>query len=185
MAKMDDKQLYRRIQEHDQAALETLYDKYEKLLYSFAYKMVQDPQSAEEIVQEVVLKLWKGTGTYDETKGKFSSWLLTMTRNTAIDMIRKQDKQEVHLSNEWEPGDSGPQVEDMIEWKEQGETLKKAIRTLKKEQIEIVELFYFKGYSQRKIAEKTNIPLGTIKGRIRLALKHLRQELAGERGTQL
>jgi RNA polymerase sigma factor (sigma-70 family) len=76
-------------------------------------------------------------------------------------------------------------VEDMVEWKEQGETLKKAIRTLKKEQIEIVELFYFKGYSQRKIAEKTNIPLGTIKGRIRLALKHLRQELSGERGTQL
>ncbi|RNA66942.1 RNA polymerase sigma factor [Alteribacter keqinensis] len=185
MAIKDDKQLYRRIQEQDQAALEALYDKYEKLLFSFALKMVQHPQAAEEVVQEVMLKLWRGTGHYDDTKGKFSSWLLTMTRNTAIDQIRKQNKQEVHLTNEWEPGDSGTRVEDMIEWKEQGETLKKAIRTLKKEQIEIVELFYFKGYSQKKIAEKTNLPLGTIKGRIRLALKHLRQELSVERGTQL
>jgi len=183
MVKLDDLKLYERVRAQDKHALEALYDKYERLLYSFSYKMVTDPEAAEEIVQEVMIKLWKGKGVYSPEQGKFSSWLLTVTRNTAIDFLRKQQKvskEEVHT--EVELHDNQPPLEQMVEWKEQGERLREAMRTLKKDQQMIIELFYFKGYSQSKISEKVDIPLGTVKGRIRLALKHLKAELYEERG---
>lgn len=182
MGKHEDITLYERLRSGDKEALEALYDKYERLLYSFSYKMVKDSQAAEEIVQEVIIKVWKGTGSYAAENGKFSSWLLTVTRNTSIDYIRKQQKvrtEEVH--QEVELRDHQAPVEDLVEWKEQGERLRKAMRTLKEEQQIIIDLFYFKGYSHRKISEKVDIPLGTVKGRIRLALKHLKAQLYQER----
>ncbi|MGJ9382221.1 RNA polymerase sigma factor [Salipaludibacillus sp. CF4.18] len=182
MGENKDLMLYERLRSGDKEALESLYDKYERLLYSFSYKMVHDPQAAEEIVQEVMIKVWKGTGSYSDKSGKFSSWLLTVTRNTAIDYIRKEKKvrseevyQEVELRDHQAP------VEDLVEWKEKGDRLKTAMRTLKKEQQIIIDLFYFKGYSQQKISERIDIPLGTVKGRIRLALKHLNGQLHDER----
>ncbi|PYZ92210.1 RNA polymerase subunit sigma-70 [Salipaludibacillus keqinensis] len=183
MIRPDDIKLYERLRLGDKEALETLYDKYERLLYSFSYKMVNNPEAAEEIVQEVMIKLWKGKGTYSPDYGKFSSWLLTVTRHTAIDYLRKQQKvttEEIHTETELH--DDQTPVEEMVEWKEKGERLRQAMRTLKKDQRVIIDLFYFKGYSQRKIAEQTDIPLGTVKGRIRLALKHLKAELYAERG---
>ncbi len=77
-----DSQLYARIRTKDQAALEELYDRYERLVYSFAYRMTQNAQMAEDTVQEVFIKLWKEHAPYTEDKGKFSSWLLTMTRKS-------------------------------------------------------------------------------------------------------
>lgn len=182
MGENKDLTLYERLRSGDKEALESLYDKYERLLYSFSYKMVQDPQAAEEVVQEVMIKIWKGTGSYSAENGKFSSWLLTVTRNTAIDYIRKQQKirtEEVH--QEADLRDHQAPVEEMVEWKEKGDRLKAAMRTLKKDQQIIIDLFYFKGYSQQKISEKVDIPLGTVKGRIRLALKHLNSQLYEER----
>lgn len=183
MGKHDDLTLYNRVQEKDKHALEALYDKYERLLYSFSVKMVSNPETAEEIVQEVMIKLWKGKGVYSPEQGKFSSWLLTMTRNTAIDYLRKQQKvnsEEVHTEVELQ--DKQPGLEQMVEWKEKQERIQGAMNTLKEDQQNIIDLFYFKGYSQTKIAEIVDIPLGTVKGRIRLALKHLKAELYEERG---
>ncbi|WP_280770415.1 RNA polymerase sigma factor [Salipaludibacillus daqingensis] len=183
MGKHEDLKFYDRLREGDKQALETLYDKYERLLYSFSYKMVNNPEAAEEVVQEVMIKLWKGKGGYSPEYGKFSSWLLTVTRHTAIDYLRKQKKvstEEVHT--EVELHDSEPPIEEVLEWKEKGERLHQAMKTLKREQQLIIDLFYFKGYSQKKISEKVDIPLGTVKGRIRLALKHLKSELYEERG---
>ncbi|RKL67137.1 RNA polymerase subunit sigma-70 [Salipaludibacillus neizhouensis] len=182
MGENKDLMLYERLRSGEKEALESLYDKYERLLYSFSYKMVHDSQAAEEIVQEVMIKVWKGTGSYSDKSGKFSSWLLTVTRNTAIDYIRKEKKvrsEEIH--QEVELRDHQAPVEDLVEWKEKGDRLKTAMRTLKKEQQIIIDLFYFKGYSQQKISERIDIPLGTVKGRIRLALKHLNGQLHDER----
>ncbi|PTL38237.1 RNA polymerase sigma factor [Alkalicoccus saliphilus] len=182
MEKHEDVQLYERIRAKDEAAMEMLYDKYAKLLYSFAYKMVYNAAGAEEVVQEVMIKLWRGKGIYSEEKGKFTTWLLTITRHTAIDYLRKQKKTtEDVIHQETEHEDSQPGTEELVEWKHRGERVKEAMRTLKEEQRLIIDLFYFKGYSQKKIAEKVNVPLGTVKGRIRLALKHLKDELYEER----
>ncbi|PRO66270.1 RNA polymerase sigma factor [Alkalicoccus urumqiensis] len=183
MAGQEDLHLYERIVRQDADALEALYDKYEKLLYSFAWKLTGDAGTAEEVVQEVMMKLWKGTAGYQADKGKFSSWLLTMTRNAAIDLLRKKkrrDEQTVH--QETEPSSDSPAVEDLVEWKEKREEIKGAMMKLKEEQRMVIQLIYFEGLSQQRTAEQIGIPLGTVKGRVRLALKHLREELASERG---
>ncbi|QBP39971.1 RNA polymerase sigma factor [Paenisporosarcina antarctica] len=186
MGKLTDAQLYLRMRSNDQAALEEIYDRYERLVYSFAYRMTQNTQMAEDTVQEVFIKLWKEHAPYTEDKGKFSSWLLTMTRNTSLDALRKKGKQqEVGLLDKDAEQMKAPineMPEQMLEWKEKGTVLRKAIERLKIEQRTIVELFYFHGLSQESISTKLDIPLGTVKSRIRLALQHLRKHLEKERG---
>jgi RNA polymerase sigma factor (sigma-70 family) len=178
--------LYRKVvEDKDTAALRQLYRKYEKLIYSFTYKMTADREIAEEVIQEVFLKLWKKHAPYDRSKGKFSSWLLTMTRNTCLDALRKRKK---HESVEYMEHDSlhvqvsNETPADIVEWKEKGDAIRDCIRTLKEDQQRIVHLFYFKGLTQQSISKNTDTPLGTVKGRIRLALKHLHSCLKGKGG---
>ncbi|MFC4322542.1 RNA polymerase sigma factor [Litchfieldia salsa] len=180
-----DVELYHRIQQGDKHALELLYDRYEKLLYSFSFKLTGQRELSEEVVQEVFIKIWTKKGIYNEHKGKFSSWILTVARNTGIDMIRK--KKEVTYSIEERDSISShePLTEDLVEWKEEGARIRDAISSLAKEQREIVDLLYFKGLSQQKIADACQLPLGTVKGRVRLALQHLKKRLTiHEKGGQ-
>jgi RNA polymerase sigma-70 factor (ECF subfamily) len=114
---------------------------------------------------------------YDGTKGKFSSWILTVTRYTAIDCLRKKDGNHAELDDRDTLKTPGPSVEEAAEWKEKREEIRAAISQLAEEQRQIVELFYFEGLSQQKIADTFQIPLGTVKGRIRLALKHLQKTI--------
>lgn len=176
MSEMD-VELYERVLNQDKEALGLLYERYEKLLFSFAYRMTKRRELSEEIVQEVFIKIWTKPGIYDQSKGKFSSWLLTVTRNTSIDQLRKKNENSYEIEERDALQQEGPSIEEEVEWKEEGRRLRKAMKFLAQEQQEIVELFYFKGLSQRKIADKFEIPLGTVKGRIRLALKHLRKNL--------
>jgi RNA polymerase sigma factor (sigma-70 family) len=183
MVENDDKILYLKVLEKDKRALETIYEKYEKLLFSFSIRMTQDHTLAEEVVQEVFIKLWRGIGVYDESKGKFSSWLLTVTRNSAIDLIRKRKRDTtVELDDRDSIQSTDDSVEDQVEWQEEGTALRKAVSTLKEDQQKIIDLVYFKGHTQQKISEECNIPLGTVKGRLRLALKHIKTYLESERG---
>ncbi|MBO0589143.1 sigma-70 family RNA polymerase sigma factor [Sporosarcina sp. E16_8] len=180
----DDAYLYARAASHDRYAFETLYDRYEKLVFSFAYRLTGDRTIAEEVTQDVFLKLWNGTTTYKEDKGKFSSWLLTLTRNKSIDELRrlKRHAHEPMLEKDSLLEAAGS-TEAAIEWKEKREIVHHAIGELRVEQQEIIELFYFKGVSQQKIAEQCELPLGTVKGRIRLALKHLKGLIGQEGGV--
>ncbi|UOQ91705.1 sigma-70 family RNA polymerase sigma factor [Halobacillus shinanisalinarum] len=175
--------LYHQMMDGDKKALESIYDKYEKLLYSFVIKLSGDQTLAEEVLQEVFIKLWTNKATYDETKGKFSSWIVTITRYTAIDIIRKNKNQTVALEEETDlPEQVGDSTEDIVEWKEQGDKIRKAVKELSNEQKQMVDLFYFKGLSQQEIANQCDLPLGTVKGRIRLALKHLKTHLTNGKG---
>ena len=183
MIEKDDASLYAKVKNKDRIAFETLYDRYEKLLYSFAFRYTNDSALTEEVIQDVFLKLWNGTNEYDGSKGKFSSWLLTITRNKAIDEIRKRKR---HTHDEMLEKDLLDQdealVEETAEWNEQKSILKRAMDSLKAEQQQIIDLFYFKGLSQQKIADQCELPLGTVKGRIRIALKHLRKVVEQEGG---
>jgi RNA polymerase sigma-70 factor (ECF subfamily) len=180
----DDALLYERIRSKDRDALEIMYDRYEKLLYSFAYRITHDQTLAEEVLQDVFMKLWNGNRVFDSSKGKFTSWLLTITRNQAIDLIRKHKKMDtVEIMEKDSVLRSELSVENEVEWKVQGEILREAVSKLKNEQQEMIELFYFKGFTQQRISEEYQIPLGTVKGRIRLALKHLRSLLDKEGGV--
>ncbi|MCA0971485.1 sigma-70 family RNA polymerase sigma factor [Halobacillus litoralis] len=177
-----DLEYYQKMMNGDKQSLEAIYDKYEKLLYSFVIKLSSDHSLAEEVLQEVFIKLWTQKAQYDETKGKFSSWIVTITRYTAIDLIRAR-KESVSLEEETDvPEEKGDSVEDLVEWKEKSTDVRRALSQLSDEQRRIVDLFYFKGCSQSKIAEECNLPLGTVKGRLRLALKHLKKHLSIQEG---
>ncbi|HEU5139968.1 MAG TPA: sigma-70 family RNA polymerase sigma factor [Bacillales bacterium] len=162
--------------------MEALYDKYEKILYSFSYRMTNHKESSEEVVQEVFIKVWEGQGNFDASKGKFSSWLLTIARNTSIDLMRKRKEPTYELEERDSLASEEASTEDLVEWKERGNELREAISGLGEEQKLIIEAFYFKGITQRKIAERFDLPLGTVKGRIRLALKHLQKALKVNEG---
>lgn len=177
MEKISDSLLYERVRGKDKAALEELYDRYEKMLFSYLYKMTGDRDLAEEALQEVFIKIWRGTGTYNESKGKFVAWLVTMSRNAAVDLIRKQKKPSVPLDEVAEVESTETSVEETVEVKEKREQIHEAVRHLSDEQQKMVDLFYFKGYTHETIAEKCGIPLGTVKSRIRLALKKLKTSL--------
>ncbi|WP_404451169.1 sigma-70 family RNA polymerase sigma factor [Virgibacillus necropolis] len=181
----NDVELFNRAQAQDEHALELLYDRYEKLLFSFSFRMTKNKFLAEEVVQDVFTKIWSKQRNFDESKGKFSSWLLTVTRNATIDMLRKK-KTTYEIDERDALHDLSPTTEEQVEWKERSEEVRTAVQQLTIEQQEIIEMFYFKGLSQSKIAEACNLPLGTVKGRVRLALKHLRGILSptNERGFQ-
>ena len=185
MEKSTDTMLYTRIKEKDKAALEMLYDRYEKILFSFLYKMTQDKELAEEALQEVFLKLWRGKGIYDESKGKFTSWLFRMAQNSAVDLIRKRKKPSVPLDEAEEMASGESSVEELAEWQEKKEEIQSAISELSGEQQKMINLFYFKGHTHEIIADMCDIPLGTVKSRIRLALKKLKNILheMQERGS--
>jgi RNA polymerase sigma factor (sigma-70 family) len=180
-----DVELYQQVQQGDKQALEALYDRYEKLLYSFSYRVTGQKELSEEVVQEVFIKLWTKKGIYDKSKGKFSSWLLTVARNTSIDMIRKRKESTYTMEERDSIHSNTPSTEDLVEWKEEGTYLRQAVSLLGEDQQKMIDLFYFKGLSQQKIADSCQIPLGTVKGRLRLALQHLRKNLPNskERGV--
>ncbi|MEC3885803.1 sigma-70 family RNA polymerase sigma factor [Halobacillus sp. HZG1] len=183
MSKQTDLDLYERIFSKDKQALEILYTRYEKLLYYFAFQIVNDEHGAEEVMHDVFMKLWKGSrkGAYHPGRGKFSSWLLTITRNAAIDLVRKRNVTEV----EWNSNDTEEEgewnVEESLTVKEDHDYLRRAVRRLPADQREVIQLAYMEGASQNEISEKQGIPLGTVKGRIRLALEKLRKYLKEER----
>lgn len=178
-----DLELYQRLMNKDKQAFELIYDKYEKLLYSFVIKLSGDQILAEEVLQEVFIKVWTQKAVYDQTKGKFSSWIVTVTRYTAIDLIRKNKRHHLSLTEDRDLPEAGTdKTEDIVEWEEKGREIRQAVKHLSEEQKQMVNLFYFKGLSQQEIANQTSVPLGTVKGRIRLALKHLKKQLLSVKG---
>ncbi|TCI69237.1 MULTISPECIES: RNA polymerase sigma factor [Exiguobacterium] len=176
---MTDIELYERVRQKDKQALEALYDRYERILYAFVMQLTKDRDLAEEAMQEVFIKLWRGGGVYDDSKGKFKSWLFTMSRHVTIDLIRKR-KPDLQLDESYAEAipAPAPSVETEVEWQEERTQIETAMAELPVEQQQVVRLMYFQGLSQQKIADACGIPLGTVKGRIRLALKQLRRHLS-------
>lgn len=176
---MTDIELYERVRQKDKQALEALYDRYERILYAFVMQLTKDRDLAEEAMQEVFIKLWRGGDVYDDSKGKFKSWLFTMSRHVTIDLIRKR-KPDLQLDESYAEAipSPAPSVETEVEWQEERTQIETAMAELPTEQQQVVRLMYFQGLSQQKIADACDIPLGTVKGRIRLALKQLRRHLS-------
>ncbi|MCE5008511.1 RNA polymerase sigma factor [Staphylococcus equorum] len=171
---VDEKDLYKMVLEtNDSKSLEILYDRYESLLFNLAYKITQDVQSSEEVLQDVFMKIWNKKAIFNPEKGKLSTWLITLCRNRSIDAIRKKKNIESQFDEDFQ----GIQTDSLPEYdllsKEVSEEINKRISFLNKDQQKIISLFYYKGLSQQEIASKLNIPLGTVKSRMRVSIQHL------------
>jgi len=182
MQNRSDVELMRLVQQRQREALEVLYDRYVRQVYSFALRSAGNEASAREVVQLVFTRLWTTGASYDPHKGKFTSWLLTITRHITIDIIRRERRQIVsmHLSEEhWNqiPDTKQDTPEDALVHKSESERIRSAFRYLSDPQRHLVELLYWQGYTLSEIAESCNQPLGTIKSRLYQTLRVLRQYL--------
>lgn len=162
-------------------ALEALYDRYAGVCYGLALRMLGDRQDAEEVVQDTFVSLWRKAGTYDPSQGRPYSWLLKITRNRAIDELRRKGsarkpRQELRAQPEIARGPDSV-VEEAVGAAELRTIVGGALEELPPDQREVLEMAYMEGLSQREISEHTGIPLGTVKTRTRLALKKLRESL--------
>lgn len=170
----DENDLYKMIVEkRDSKCLEILYDRYESVLFNLAYKITQDKQSSEEILQDIFMKIWHQKAIFKPEMGKLSTWLITLCRNGAIDIVRKRKVVESQFDETFQ----GIQTSSLPEYdlldKECSEEIQKMLSYLNKDQQKIISLFYYKGLSQQEIADKLKMPLGTVKSRLRLSIQHL------------
>lgn len=178
----DDRALIRLIAGGREEALGELYDRYHRLVFSLALNIVGDPATAEEIVLDVFARIWQKAGTYRSDQAKVGTWLTSITRYRAIDLLRQQGARPERLSTSWAdlPLSAHPRVngpEPAVERALERERMRAAINDLPVEQRQVLALAYFRGLTQSEIAEATGQPLGTVKTRVRLAMLKLRQTL--------
>ncbi len=183
-SQLDDETLVQLLVQQDVRALEALYSRYSRPIFSLALKILGDREVVEEVVQEVFLRLWTRAFGYDPQRGKLLSWLLTITHHRAIDELRRRRSQpEVDGLHEQlaaiEETEADPSK--ALAHVEEREVVQQALAQLPQFQRQPIELAYYGGLTQVEIAASLKEPLGTIKTRMRLGMQKLRLLLAGER----
>lgn len=161
----------------DMAAFEALFRDFGPRIRAYLLRLTRNGQAAEDLTQETMLAIWRKAGQFDPARGQASAWIYTIARNIWIDAWRKQkrpafDPDDPALAPPGEPG-----AGDLLEYKESGEALHRALATLPSEQVELIRLSFFDEDSHSTIAARTGLPLGTVKSRIRQAFGRLRTAL--------
>ena len=169
-------------QEEVGAALSTLYDRYSRTVFGVGVKLLGDRSLAEELVQEVFLKVWRSSHTFDSSRGSFSTWLYRVTRNLASDSYRKRTRRVNPVSDNDSyisaTRDSSPGPQEIVDDSWLSWRISRALEELDAPHREVIELAYYQGLSQREISRRTGVALGTVKTRTTSALKRLREGLA-------
>lgn len=171
-----DEDLMSLVQGGNSDAFAVLYDRHGRSAYSLAYRMMGERQAAEDLVQDVFLRLWRSTASYRADRGSVRTWILTIVHNRGVDQLRSlssrrrtQDKVEASAET------SQPSEAFTETWRNsQKYEVREALKTLPPEQLKILEMAYFSGYTHIEISEMTDLPLGTVKGRMRLGLKKIK-----------
>ena len=160
----------------DAEAFALLYDRHSRAAYSLAYRLMNGRQAAEDLLQDSFIKVWRSAGGYRVGRGSVRTWILSIVRNRAIDQFRsdasrRRTRDEVETSTPT----SYPSEAFAETWRNtQQEQMREVLKMLPQEQLRILELAYFSGYTHVEIAERLSLPLGTVKGRMRLGLEKLR-----------
>jgi RNA polymerase sigma-70 factor (ECF subfamily) len=167
----------------DSEALEQLYDRYSRVVYGTALRMLGNPEHAEDIVQETFWRVWRRSGSFQQSRGQVASWIFGIAHNLCIDELRRQharpqtsrseDDQSAFLA----AADERADVADVAFEAERRRLIRAALAQIPGEQRDVIELAYFGGLSQSEIAEHLQSPIGTVKTRIRLGLNKLREIL--------
>lgn len=184
-AQTTDIEVLRAIAGGDEHALSALYDRYRLILFGLILRILHSQQEAEDVLQEVFLQVWRRASSFDETRGRPFTWLVTLARSRAIDRLRSLGSRErtAQEAARAVPDSISDAADDAVK-SEQGEIVREALRELPEEQRRTLLLAYFEGLTQSEIAERLNTPLGTVKTRMRSGMMKLR-ELLGERMQDL
>lgn len=181
----DEIELMRRIKGRDEEALSELYDLYNRLLYGLIISIVKKREEAEDVLQEVFITIWERASTFNEDKGNVYSWIITLTRNKAIDRIRSKGyktqqkaSQDVDAPEFSLEGDNFDPLETTI-FSDRAELVRKALTEIPDQQSEVLKIAYYSGMTQQEISDKLKIPLGTVKTRMRQGMLKLK-DILGE-----
>jgi RNA polymerase sigma-70 factor, ECF subfamily len=190
LRELPDDQLVYQMSQGNVEALDVLYDRYARAVFSFAVRIVHDGRIAEEVLQEAFMRSWQQSGRFELNRGNYASWLLSITHNLAIDEVRKSQRRPqkadlVDISDVLRGEvDTSADVEEAAEASELRNVIRTAMKSLPEAQRRTIELAYFEGLSQREIAAFLNEPLGTIKTRMRLGMQKLKDVLSTQEGLQ-
>ncbi len=178
---LTDRRLLALIGTGDEGAFAALFDRYSGNAIGLARRVLRQPFMADEVVQEVFLSVWNDAGAYDHTRGSVRSWVMLLTHRRAVDAVRREESvRRVAEAASREPLPVPDEPGDALErsWLREERTLvRESLAGLPEPQREVIELMYFSGLSQTKVAERLQIPLGTVKSRSLLAMKRLRRSL--------
>jgi len=170
----DDAVLVRRIDRGDEDALRSLYDQYGPIVFGMAHRLLGDRHLAEECTQDVFMAVWRNAHLYDEDRAQVTTWLFTIARNRAFDLARRRTARPVDPHEDVWTTDEAPDSADLAIAADHSVRVAEAMAELPEVQREALALAYFDGLSHAEIAERLRVPVGTVKGRIRLALDRLR-----------
>ncbi len=184
---LPDEVLLSRIAQADRRALEALYDRYGRRVFALAARMLNDREASEEVTQDVFLSVWRRVSSYKPGRGKFTTWLFSIAHNRTIDELRRRmrdrGRDNYNIDEHLNIAEDRPLPADQVVAKSEFEMVLQAMKTLPAAQRQVVEMSYFGGFTQVEIADQTGQPLGTVKTRMRLALKKLREALRDRLAT--
>jgi RNA polymerase sigma-70 factor, ECF subfamily len=171
-----DEDLISLVEAADAEAFATLYDRHSRAAFSLAYRMMGERQASEDLAQDAFLKVWRGASSYRADRGSVRTWILSIVHNRGIDQIRSRASRR---RTEERIEASAPRSQPSEAFAEtlrnsQRDQVREALDTLPPEQLKILELAYFSGYTHVEISDLLGLPLGTVKGRMRLGLKKIK-----------
>ena len=162
----------------DERALAELYDRYGRVAYGLALRVVRDQALAEDAVQDAFLTVWRTAGSFTAERAKASTWILTLVHRRAVDVVRREERRRAApLEDVDQPDAREPAADEAIELRDRRRVVQEALRQLPDEQREALELAYYGGLTQSELAERLSVPLGTIKSRMFTGLRRLRDLL--------
>jgi RNA polymerase sigma-70 factor (ECF subfamily) len=169
------------VQRAEASAFEVVYDRHAGAAFSLAYRMCGARQLAEEVVQEAFLSIWRSGARYDRTRGSVRTWILGITHHRAIDALRRGVVQDRHRASDEgieERFEAEERTDVEVARREEALEVRGALHELPEEQRRAIELAYYGGFTQSEIAEMLSVPIGTVKGRMRLGMEKMRGTLA-------
>jgi RNA polymerase sigma-70 factor (ECF subfamily) len=178
-----DAALVQQLLRRDVRAFEQLYDRHSRMVYGLVLRILQQGSTAEEVVQDVFLQLWRNASRYQATRGPFVPWLLTLARNRALDTLRLKSERQRRREDQTEELPQiaqVPQYEQALDEKRRAEVVRSLMSSLSAPQKKAIELAYFEGLSHSEIAEALHEPLGTVKSWIRNGLIRLKEGLRAQ-----
>jgi RNA polymerase sigma-70 factor, ECF subfamily len=182
LQRLADEDLMPLVARKDPAAFEVFYDRHGGAAYSLAYRIVGDATSAEDVTQEAFLSIWRSRARYDPTRGSVRAWALGIVRNRAIDALRREGGRAPKLDLDdgaaLERREAPERTDAEALRRETARQVRGALGSLPNEQSKVIELAYFGGFTHSEIARMLGMPIGTVKGRMRLGLEKMRARFA-------
>jgi RNA polymerase sigma-70 factor, ECF subfamily len=181
LSALADEELMQLVRRGEARAFEILYDRHSGVAFSLAYRMVGTRAAAEDVVQEAFLAFWRANERYDRARGSVRTWILGIVHNRAIDSLRRatvHDRRKVSDEGLEERFAAPERTEAEVARRDEAREVRTALDTLPADQLRVIELAYYGGFSHSEIASMLEAPIGTVKGRMRLGLAKMRDQLA-------